>query len=41
MIIASAMMFLDPSEVAVLGNYFGDRKSCYIFYIEALVKNIK
>lgn len=31
MIIASAMMFLDPSEVAVLGNYFGDRKSCYLF----------
>ena len=31
MIIASAMMFLDPSEVAVLGNYFGDWKSCYLF----------
>lgn len=31
MVIASAMMFLNPSEVAVLGDYFGDRKSCYLF----------
>lgn len=28
MVVASAMMFLLPSEVAVLGDYFGDRKSC-------------
>jgi len=28
MIVASAMMYLKPSEVAVLGDYFGDRKSC-------------
>ena len=31
MVIASAMMYLNPSEVAVLGDYFGDRKSCYLF----------
>ena len=31
MVIASAMMFLNPSEVAVLGDYFGDWKSCYLF----------
>ena len=30
MIIASAMMFLNPSEVVVLGDYFGDWKSCYL-----------
>ena len=30
-VIASAMMFLNPSEVAVLGDYFGDWKSCYLF----------
>lgn len=31
MVIASAMMFLNPSEVAVLGDYYGDLKSCYLF----------
>ena len=30
MVIASAMMFINPSEVAVLGDYFGDWKSCYL-----------
>ena len=28
MVVAAAMMYLLPSEVAVLGDYYGDRKSC-------------
>ena len=46
MIIASAMMFLNPSEVAVLGDYFGDRKSCeaagmkYFSKVEKLIPEL-
>lgn len=46
MVIASAMMFLNPSEVAVLGDYFGDRKSCeasgmkYFSKVEKLIPEL-
>lgn len=46
MIIASAMMYLNHSEVAVFGDYYGDRKSCesagmkYFSKVEKLIPEL-